>query len=329
MPKIAFISVAHIHSRGFCQDICKITSGGAPAVIWDENAERGAKYAAEFNCPFEPDLDKVLADKSIDGFVITAENTRHLPLLRKVLPLGKPTLCEKPLATTAADAQEAVALAKKHGTVLTCGYGQPFTGPHRAVKKLLGEKAFGAVTHINHRNGHNAAYGRWFDNPELRWFTEPELSGGGGLLDLGTHAVHLMRHLGGPVTEVWALIKNFSGAYPAVDDYGVIEMKFANGAIGRAEAGWVFTGGHGGLEIIGSERALWDSHGLKIGGRDKETADVVALDEKPSRMARLVAIIKGELSKEELDEDLECILDTVRIMAAAYESAKTGTWVTL
>ena len=62
MPKIAVVSVAHIHSRDFCKTIGKLVSGKAPHVIWDENPERGAKYAAEFNCPFEPDLDKVVAD---------------------------------------------------------------------------------------------------------------------------------------------------------------------------------------------------------------------------------------------------------------------------
>ena len=326
MPKIAFISVAHIHSRGFCEHVAKLSSLKAPAVIWDEKPERGAKYAADFNCPFEPDLDKVLADTSIDGFVICAENTRHMPLLRKVLPLGKPTMCEKPLAITSADAEEAVAIARKHGTPLISGYGQPFTPQHRGVIKLLAENALGKVTHLNFCNAHNAAYGRWFDNPDLQWFTQPELSGGGALCDLGTHAVHMLRHLGGPATEVWATITNLSGAYPDVDDYGVMIIKFANGIIGRAEAGWVSTGGNGGLEIIGSQKAIWNSNGLKIGGPGIPAEDVPKGDEKPTRIERLIAVIRGELTKEELDHDLDCCRDAVKIMAAAYESAKTGTW---
>ena len=71
MPKIAVVSVAHIHSRDFCKTIGKLVSGKAPHVIWDENPERGAKYAAEFNCPFEPDLDKVVADPAVEAFVVT------------------------------------------------------------------------------------------------------------------------------------------------------------------------------------------------------------------------------------------------------------------
>lgn len=329
MPHIAVISVAHIHSRDFCKRISEQTSGGAPHVIWDENPERGRLYAADFNCPFEPDLAAVLADPAIDAFVICAENTRHLPLLRQVLPLGKPTLCEKPLATTAEEAAEAVALARKAGTALTFGYFQPFSGSNRAVRQLLADQALGRVTHVNFRNAHHAAYGRWFDNPDLAWFTDPALSGGGALLDMGTHAVHLLRHLGGPVTAVWAMTANFAGNYPDVDDYGVIQMKFASGAMGRAEAGWVFTGGHQGLEVIGSEKSIWHADGLRLGGPGTPAEAITPLDDKPTRIDRLIAITKGELTQAEIDEDIDAAYDAVRIMAAAYTAAQTGQWQTL
>ena len=321
MPKIAIISVAHIHSKNFCDTICKITSGKAPHVIWDENPERGAKYAAEYKCRFEPNLDKVIADPAVQAFVICAENTRHLPLLRKVLPLGKPTMCEKPLATQAADVEEVISLVRQFNTPLTFGYFQPFFGPNRAVKQMMDKNALGKVTHLNFRNAHNAAYGRWFDNPDLAWFTNPALSGGGALLDMGTHAVHLLRHLGGPVTEVWASIDNFAGTYPQVDDYGLIIMKFASGAIGRAEAGWVFTGGHQGLEVIGSQKSIWNDGVLKVGGPGIAAEAVVPLDEKPTRIERLIAVVKNEI-----DEDFIAACDAVKIMSAAYASAASGQW---
>ena len=329
MPKIAVVSVAHIHSRSFCEELCKLTSGKHPYVIWDENAERGAKYAADFGCAFEPDLDKVLADPAVEGFAVCAENTRHLPLLRKVLPVGKPTLCEKPLATTAAEADEIEALVKQYKTPLISGYFQPFFAHNRGVMKLLAEGGVGTVTHLNFRNAHNAAYGHWFDNPDLAWFTDPALSGGGALLDMGTHAVHLLRHLGGPVKEVWCTVANLSGVYPKVDDYGVIEMKFASGVIGRVEAGWVFTGAPGGLEVIGSKACVFESNGLKVRSPNGPAEEVPNADARPDRIARLVALVKGELSAEEVAADLAACLDAVRIMAAAYESATSGTWVKL
>ena len=329
MPRIAVVSVAHIHSRDFCKKISAASSNKAPYVIWDDNAARGEAYAKEFNTRFEPDLAKVLADPAVDGFAVCAENMRHAALLREVLPVGKPTLCEKPLGATAADADEIEALVRKHGTPLISGYFQPFFAHNRGAKALMASGELGRITHLTFRNAHNAAYGRWFDSPDLAWFTDPALSGGGALLDMGTHAVHLLRHLGGPVKEVWSTNANFAGTYPKVDDYGIIIIRFASGVLGRVEGGWVFTGAPTGLEVIGSKRSLYEANGLKYNGPGEEVRPVPPADARPDRIARLVALIRGELSKEEVAEDLACCLDAVRIMAAAYESNRTGGWVAL
>ena len=324
MPRIAVVSTAHIHSRQFLKDIAALTTAGRPHIIWDSSAERGRKYADENHCPFAPDLDAVLADRDVDGFLICAENTRHLPLLEKVLPVGKPVMCEKPLATTVDDARAIARLAAEHGTTLTCGYFQPFLPANRGVAALLAGGGLGRVTHANFRNAHHAAYGRWFDSPELAWFADPEVAGGGALMDMGTHAVHLLRHLFGPVAEVWAMTANVSGNYPRVDDYGVIQMRFASGVLGRVEAGWCFTGGHQGLEIIASEKSLWNIGRLVTSAPRETPVDVPAGLARPDRVARLVAAIRHELSEAELADDLAACLDAVAIMAAAYQSARSG-----
>jgi len=330
MPNIAVISVAHIHSEGFCKNLCELTSQKRPYVIWDEDAARGAQYAEKFGTRFEPDLPKVIADPKVDGFLVCAENTRHLPLLQKVLPVGKPVMCEKPLATSTADVEEMLALAAKHNTPLISGYMLPFNPSNRAAKKAMASGDLGKVTHLHFRNAHHASYARWFDNPQIAWFTDPALAGGGALLDMGTHAVHQLCHLGGKVESVWAHITNLSGAYPKVDDYGLILIKFKSGVVGRAEAGWVFTGGIGGLEIIGSEQSIWNNgQHLVIGGPDKPAAPLADADSRPDRIHRLLALVKGEIAKEELAEDLAACAEAVRVTDAAYASAKTGQWVKL
>ncbi|NLB68301.1 MAG: hypothetical protein GX804_01245, partial [Lentisphaerae bacterium] len=85
--------------------------------------------------------------------------------------------------------------------------------------------------------------------------------------------------------------------------------------------------GHGGLEIIGSKKSIWDDKGLRIGGPDFPQQELAPLDDKPLQVARLIAVVKGELTDAEIDEDLEASRDAVHIMEAAYKSAQTGTWV--
>jgi predicted dehydrogenase len=329
MPKIAVLSTAHIHSRAFFKMLQENPAGKSAYAVWDDVADRGRRYAEEFGSTFNGDLDALLADKSVEGYLICAENTRHLPLLKRVLPLGKPVMCEKPLATNVEDARVIAQLAAKHKTPLISGYFQPFSPVQRGVRKLLREGALGTVTHAHFRSAHHASYGRWFDKADLAWFTDPELAGGGALLDMGTHAVHLLLHHFGPVKEVWSFNANCSGQYPKVDDYGLIQMRFASGVLGRVEAGWVFTGGHGGLEIIGSKQALWEtSGGLVVGSPEQNggPSPVPAGEARPERIARLLATVRGEVPAQELQEDLKHCLDAVLVMAAAYESNRTKTW---
>ena len=329
MPNLAFLSAAHIHTKGYLEAAAKLPDCRVVA-IWDDVADRGRRYADLHKTEFVADLKAVVARPDVDGFIVCAENTRHLPLLEAAIPAGKPIFCEKPFTASVADARKAMALIRKHNTIVHMGYAQPFLAPIRGAAKLMNEGALGKVTHIRFRNAHHAAYGRWFDSADLAWFTDPALAGGGAFMDMGTHAVHCLRSLVGPVTRVMARIGNVCGAYPKVDDQGIALLDFANGVLGTVEASWVQTGGVGGLEITGSAGTIYHDPkvgGLALGSPGKEPQPVPPGEEKPRQVVRLVAAIQGELTREELDTDLQCAADAVAIMEACYQSSQTGKWV--
>jgi predicted dehydrogenase len=328
MINLAMLSCAHIHTKGYLQDIAKRENCRLVA-IWDDVADRGKRYADEFKTEFVADLSAAIARKDVHGFVICAENTRHLPILKAAVPARKPIFCEKPFTTTAAEAAEAMKLIKKHGTIVHMGYGVPFGAKVRGVAKMLADGALGKVTHARFRNSHHAAYGRWFDSPDVAWFTDPVLAGGGALMDMGTHAVHALRTLLGPVDRVVASISNKSGVYTKVDDYGIALLAFHSGVIGTVEAAWVQTGGPCGLEITGSIGTVYQDPklGLALVCPGKEPQPVPEADARPAQVGRLVATIEGKLAREEIDADLVCSADAAAIMEACYESNRTGRWV--
>ncbi|PTX99724.1 hypothetical protein DB346_18060 [Verrucomicrobia bacterium LW23] len=326
---IAFISTAHIHTRDFIKNITEATDGRKVAAVWDDIADRGQRYAESARAPFVPSLDDLLARPDVDGFIICAENTRHLPLLERALPVGKPVFCEKPIVTNEADLARVRELLAAHpNAVLFSGYFQPRMPGLLAVRQLLATEPLGKITRIRYRNAHHAAYGRWFDNPDLQWFTNGELSGGGAFMDMGTHAIHLVRTFFGPVSQVWAEIGNHAGIYPAVDDFGIAQLRFANGTLGTVEAAWTQTGGIGGLEVVGETGAIWNTPTGYVLGRPGKPAEPIepAPAGEPTRVDRLAAVLQGKLTPEELQADLAASLDAVAIMSAAYASARSGTW---
>jgi len=324
---IALLSAAHIHTRGYLEEIaqredCRLV------CLWDDVADRGRRYAEKYGAEYVVDLPAAVERADVDAFVICAENTRHLPLLEAAAPRGLPIFCEKPFVTSVADARRALALIRKHGTIVHMGYFQPFTDVMQGIIALLGECRLGAITHARFRNAHNAAYGRWFDAPDVAWFHDPALAGGGAFMDMGTHAVHLLRTLLGPVSQVTAVIGNASGAYPEVDDHGTALFRFRSGALGVVEASWVQTGGYSGLEITGSRATIFNhpERGYLLAEPGREPEPVPPGTARPRQVARLVAAAEGKIPLAELETDLRCAADAAAIMEACYGSSLSGRW---
>jgi predicted dehydrogenase len=327
MVRIGLLSAAHVHTKGFLKNIADHDDRDV-TVIHDDVEDRGQRYAADADAEYSGDLAATLARDDVDGFIICAANTQHVPLLEAAVPVGKPIFCEKPFTTSAADALRIYELIQEHGTIVHMGYFQPFSAQMQGVIAHVASGALGKITHARYRNAHHAAYGRWFDSPDVDWFTQPELAGGGAFMDMGTHAVHRLISVLGPVTAAMATIGNAAGIYPDVDDHGIAWLRFANGALGTVEASWVQTGGMGGFEIVGSEATLFEhpDKGMLVSAPGQEPAEVKPGEARPTTVDRLVAAIGGELSREELHADLLCAVDAVATMDACYASAKSGGW---
>lgn len=88
------------------------------------------------------------------------------------------------------------------------------------------------------------------------------------------------------------------------------------GVIGTVEASWVQTGGLGGLVVTGSEATLFlgPEGGYVTTRPGEDPVPVPPGGENPTRVDRLVASIRGELTTEELGADLRCAADSVAIM---------------
>jgi len=324
---IVLLSAAHIHTKGYLQTIggrddCRLVA------VWDDVPDRGRRYAAEAGAQFVAELEAAVQWPGAGAFLICAENARHLPLLEAAIPRRLPIFCEKPLLTTTAATRRVLELVRVHGTIVHAGYTQPFGDVMQGVAALLGEGRLGHVTHARFRNAHHAAYGRWFDAPDLAWFHALELAGGGAFMDMGTHAVHLLRTLLGPVTEVLATIRNASGEYPQVDDHGIALLRFASGVLGVVEAAWIQTGGSAGLEITGSQGTVFQhpERGYVLAAPGQPPVPVAPALARPVQVARLVAAAAGQLPRAELDADLRCAADAVAIMEACYASSASGHW---
>jgi predicted dehydrogenase len=84
------------------------------AAIFGRNADASARLAAGFSVPkATSDYREIFRDPAIDAVHICTPNAQHYSMAKEALAAGKHVLCEKPLTTTVAEAEELVALAAR------------------------------------------------------------------------------------------------------------------------------------------------------------------------------------------------------------------------
>ena len=328
---LGFVSTAHIHFKSFADEIS--SSGGTARIgaIWDDNADRGRRNGAHCGADFVPDLAELAARDDLDAFVICAPNNQRLTLFEQLAAAGKPIMCEKPLALTATEAQDIRSFVADRNLLVTTGFFRKAYGVYRLADDLLRQKAVGRVTHAAFRNAHDGAYRRIFDDPDVAWMADPCLAGGGGVLDMGAHAMHLLAWLFGPAAETRATILNLADIYPEVDDFGIIHLRFASGLFATVEAGWINIDDPGALAVFGDAGSFhatdkYDSVDAHILGADKQRRRVAVPRSGPKGVGRLLAAMDGKIPKEELAQELEAAANAAAMMEAAYRSNETGAW---
>jgi predicted dehydrogenase len=127
--RIAVLGVGYMgrfHAEKFAAN-----SGAKLVAVVDADAARAGEVAAALGCAHATDYRELLP--RIDAACIAVPTEKHYEVARDCLEAGKHVLIEKPLATTLAQADELLALAKKSGLVLQVGHLQRFNPAFQAL----------------------------------------------------------------------------------------------------------------------------------------------------------------------------------------------------
>lgn len=189
-----------------------------------------------------------LAD--IDLVVIATPNDAHAPLAREAIDRGLPVVADKPLAVTAAAAEEVVLRAESAGVLLTVFQNRRWDSDHLTLVRLLAERRLGSVIRYESR------FERWRPVSEAGAWREslPPERGGGQLLDLGSHLVDQALVLFGPATHVYAEVDARRGS-PSDDD-AFIALRHANGVISHLRASAITAAPGPRLRVLGTDAAF-------------------------------------------------------------------------
>ncbi|MBD3005663.1 MULTISPECIES: Gfo/Idh/MocA family oxidoreductase [unclassified Streptomyces] len=180
------------------------TEGLVLDTIVTSSPERQRQARAEFpDVRLADSADELWARADeLDLIVIASPNRTHVPLARAALEAGLPTVVDKPLAATAAEAEELAALAEARGLLLTVFQNRRWDNDFLTLRALLAQGALGEVQRFESR------FERWRPRLKGGWRESGDPAEVGGLLyDLGSHLVDQALTLFGPVESVYAEVE--------------------------------------------------------------------------------------------------------------------------
>jgi myo-inositol 2-dehydrogenase / D-chiro-inositol 1-dehydrogenase len=166
-----------------------------------------------------------------DAVYITTPNTKHTELAIVSTEERKHVFCEKPMATTLADARRVLKAAEKSDRVFQVGHNRRFAPVYAELKRMLNESHQPHSAHVKMNRG-ELLKPEWVGNPEIT---------GGFLYETTIHMFDMMRFLFGEIATVQAVGSKHE--YQEIDDFSAL-FRFQNGMhatlASSADASWLF-----------------------------------------------------------------------------------------
>lgn len=258
-PRIAMIGsgfMAQVHTRG------AIASGAERVVLASSSQERAEQSATELGygrAAADP-LEAITAD-DVDVVHICSPNASHVEFATAALQAGKHVICEKPIATSSADARTLADLAGSSGLVATVPFVYRFHPMAREVAARSRHSEFG-----NLLNFHGLYLQDWLlDGTDDNWRVDAAVGGRSrAFADVGSHLVDLFEFVTGDTIHRVAARKRIvhtsraGRASVATEDAVAVAVETTGGAIGTLLVSQVSPGRKNqlALELAGSRESI-------------------------------------------------------------------------
>lgn len=335
---LALLGCAHIHVPSFTRELAGRTDVRVKWA-WDADPRRVARWGEVVGARTASSAGEALADPEVQGVVVLSETNRHLELVEAAAAAKKHMFVEKPLGTTGAESRRMAAAIEKAGVRFSTGYFMRSDPKVLFLREQVAAGAFGRITRASAWNCHAGALGGWFDEKpddvaqSWRWMADPAVAGVGAFGDLGTHSLDVLMWLLGPVESVSAEVRVVTGRYGDCDETGTALLRMRDGVVATLVAGWVDVANPVALQIAGTEghavifddRVHFESQRVEGSRLTRPVGKLPPAPENP--LQQWVDAVAGR-GGSPLVTPAEAA-SRVAAMEAAYESARTGRWVSV
>ncbi len=310
------------------------------AAICDTDEARARALAKDYSIPrVYSDWRQMLAEEEPDVVSVCLPNVLHHEVTVAALEAGAHVLCEKPLATSVAEARSMFETARRHGRILMAAHNFRFESPTQAIRRVVESGALGQIYHAE------ATAMRRMGIPAWGTFHQRAFSAGGCLLDIGVHMLdQTIWLMGNPTpTTVSAVVQQRFGRRPEiaaalgntwnpelfdVEDFAVACVRFQDGASLILRSCWAshIADSRFSSQLFGTEGGATTDppmvYRLRDGMQvDEEFKNLPRSSGWEREVVHFLAVVRGEA--EPVVKEAET-MNVQRILNAAYRSAEEG-----
>ena len=229
--KVAIIGVGFIGQKRV-QAVCDNVKSQLH-LICDVNANLAQDTARAYDCLYTIDWQQVVTDAAIDVIIVSTVNKYLMPISVAALANGKHVLVEKPPGRNPAESRQIVKAAARNNKRLKVGFNHRYHPAYIKLAELLNADEIGQVYYIRSTYGHGGRPGY-----DREWRADPDLAGGGEMLDQGIHVIDLARNILGDFCEVFGYTPNYFWQVAPLEDNGFALLKNRSGQILSLHASW-------------------------------------------------------------------------------------------
>jgi predicted dehydrogenase len=273
-------------------------------------------------------FEDLLEDPQLDALVIATPVFTHFDFASLSVEAGKHTFVEKPLAPSTEQADELIALARRHGVVLRCGHTLLHSPPVVAIKRLIDEGQLGEICFISSSRVNLGIHQR---EVSVLW-------------DLAPHDLSVLLYWLGEL-PAWISAVGRDSVVTGVADVAFMALAFPSGVIANVELSWLAPSKLRRTVVVGSEKMVLYDDGAKepvrifdqgVVYRDPETfgqyqlsyrtGDIVSprLDTAEPISAELDHFLDAIRTGEDPDDLLRLARDVVCLIESAEASLTNG-----
>jgi predicted dehydrogenase len=299
--------------------------GAQLMAVADVRGEVADALAARLGCRSYNSYTEMADDAQFDAVIICTPPNTHPEISLFFVERRIHVLCEKPLSVDVESARVMLEAAERCGVYLTMAskfrYVEDVVRAHQLVTSgLLGEV-------ILFENAFTSRV-----EMSTRWNSNPEISGGGVLIDNGTHSVDLMRYFLGPLAEV-QVVEGKRSQELAVEETVHIFVRSVGGVMGNIDLSWSINKEQENyLSIYGSQGTVkvgWKQSKYRLSSESDWVLFGHGYD-KVQAFRSQIENFSGAISGEEqlLVTPLDA-LASVEVIEAAYAALRRSQWTTV